>query len=82
MSPTQGVHGRRGFLWRKGRFTTIIAPGERTDTVALDINDRGEILIPADGTYYRVPEVACGRPTIPSGPAETPAPARAPSESG
>jgi hypothetical protein len=27
-----------------------VVPGERTDTVAHDINDRGDIVIPADGT--------------------------------
>jgi uncharacterized membrane protein len=76
-----GINGR-GFLWKKGRYTTIIAPGVRTDSIALDINDRGQILIPADGTYYRLPEIACGRPTIPAGPAETQAPAMAPVETG
>jgi hypothetical protein len=48
------------------------APGDRTDTIALANNDRGEILIPADGTYYRLPEVACGRPTLPAGAAPAP----------
>ena len=60
-----GINGR-GFLWKQGRYTTIIAPGVRTDSIAVDINDRGEILIPADGTYYRLPEIACGRPTVPA----------------
>ena len=41
-----GVNGR-GFLWDDGAFTTIVAPGERTDTLAYDINDRGDIVIPA-----------------------------------
>jgi uncharacterized membrane protein len=62
-----GVNGR-GFLWRNGRYTTIVAPGGRTDSVAIAINDRGEILIPADGTVYRLPERACGRPTVPAEP--------------
>jgi uncharacterized membrane protein len=61
-----GVNAR-GFQWTDGRYTTIVAPGDRTDTIALANNDRGEILIPADGTYYRLPEVACGRPTLPAG---------------
>jgi hypothetical protein len=43
-----------------------VAPGERTDTVAHDINDRGDIVIPADGTVLRQPETACGRPTAPA----------------
>jgi uncharacterized membrane protein len=68
-----GVNAR-GFLWTDGRYTTIVAPGDRTDTIALANNDRGEILIPADGTYYRLPDVACGRPTLPAG-AAAPAPA-------
>ena len=67
-----GVNGR-GFLLEDGRYTTIVAPGARTDTVAVAINDRGDILIPADGTRYRIPETACGRPTIPAGPAAPPA---------
>ena len=62
-----GVNGR-GFLWEDGRYTTIVAPGERTDTVAIDMNDRGDIVIPADGTLYRQSEIACGRPTVPSSP--------------
>ncbi len=69
-----GVNGR-GFLWEDGRYTTIVAPGERTDTVAVDMNDRGDIVIPADGTRYRQPEIACGRPTVPTSPATAPAPA-------
>jgi hypothetical protein len=56
----------RGFLWENGDYTTIVAPGERTDTVAHDINDRGDIVIPADGTVVRQPEMACGRPTAPT----------------
>lgn len=56
----------RGFLWEDGDYTTIVAPGERTDTVAHDINDRGDIVIPADGTVLRQPETACGRPTAPA----------------
>jgi uncharacterized membrane protein len=67
-----GVNGR-GFLWRDGNYTTIVAPGTRTDTVAVAINDRGDIVIPADGTLYRLPEVACGQPTIPTNPAADPA---------
>ena len=57
-----GINGR-GFIWEDGSYTTIVAPGERTDTIALAINDRGDILIPADGTLYRQPEIACGQPT-------------------
>ena len=60
-----GVNGR-GFLWERGRSTTIVAPGARTDSIAIAINDRADILIPADGTFYRLPEMACGRPTIPA----------------
>jgi uncharacterized membrane protein len=71
-----GINGR-GFIWKKGRYTTIIAPGARTDSIALDINDRGDILIPADGTYYRQPEIACGKPTTPANPAQAAAPSRA-----
>jgi uncharacterized membrane protein len=67
-----GVNGR-GFLLEDRRYTTIVAPGERTDTIAFDINDCGDILIPADGTLYRIPEIACGRPTIPADPAAPPA---------
>jgi hypothetical protein len=52
-----------GFLWDGGSFTTIMVPGERTDTIAYDINDRGDIVVPADGTVLRQPEIACGRPT-------------------
>jgi hypothetical protein len=62
---------RRGSGWcgwssasRRAR-TTIVAPGERTDTLAYDINDRGDIVIPADGTVLRLPEIACGHPTEP-----------------
>jgi uncharacterized membrane protein len=41
----------RGFRWRKGFITTIPdAPGDRCDTVASDINERGQILIPAPGS--------------------------------
>jgi uncharacterized membrane protein len=68
-----GVNGR-GFLWKNGRYTTIVAPGERTDTIAFDINDRGDIVIPADGNLYRQPEIACGRPTIRTSPGEAPDP--------
>ena len=68
-----GVNGR-GFLWENGTYTTIVAPGERTDTVAIATNDRGDIVIPADGTVYRQPEIACGRPTVPPAPAPAPAP--------
>ena len=57
-----GINGR-GFLWDDGEYRTIVAPGDRTDSIALAINDRGDILIPADGTYYRQPEIACGKPT-------------------
>jgi len=57
--------GARGFLWDDGDFTTIVAPGVRTDTLAYDINDRGDIVIPADGTVLRQPKTACGRPTAP-----------------
>jgi hypothetical protein len=57
-----GINGR-GFTWTDGRYRTIVAPGPRTDSIALATNDRGDILIPSDGTYYRLPEVACGRPT-------------------
>ena len=56
-----GINGR-GFLWDDGDYQTITAPGNRTDSIALAINDRGEILIPADGTYYRQPDIACGKP--------------------
>jgi uncharacterized membrane protein len=56
----------RGFVWEDGRYTTIAGPKGRTDTIALANNDRGDILVPSDGTYYRLPEIACGRPTIPS----------------
>ena len=65
-----GINGR-GFIWNDGRYTTIVAPGTRTDSIALAINDRGDILIPADGTYYRQPEIACGKPTTPAGAAGT-----------
>jgi uncharacterized membrane protein len=64
-----GINGR-GFLWEDGRYRTITAPGERTDTIAVAINERGDILIPADGTYYRQPEIACGKPTTPASPDE------------
>ncbi len=63
-----GINGR-GFTWNKGRYTTIVAPGGRTDSIAIAINDNGDILIPADGTYYRLPEIACGKPTTPASPA-------------
>jgi probable HAF family extracellular repeat protein len=68
-----GVNGR-GFLWKDGRYTTIVAPGNRTDTIALAINDKGDILIPADGNYYRLPEIACGKPTTPATADQTVAP--------
>ena len=55
----------RGFLWDDEALTTIVAPGERTDTLAYDINDRGDIVIPADGTVLRLREIACGHPTEP-----------------
>ena len=61
----QNAANARGFLWDDGDFTTIVAPGDRTDTLAYDINDRGDIVIPADGTVLRQPEIACGRPTAP-----------------
>jgi uncharacterized membrane protein len=64
-----GVNGR-GFLWDHGQYTTIVAPGDRTDSVAFDINERGDIVIPADGTVYRLPEIACGRPTVPASTAQ------------
>ena len=67
-----GINGR-GFLWDDGEYRTIVAPGDRTDSIALAINNRGDILIPADGTYYRQPEIACGKPTTGSG-AEAAAP--------
>jgi uncharacterized membrane protein len=57
-----GINGR-GFLWDDGEYRTIVAPGNRTDSIALAINNRGDVLIPADGTYYRQPEIACGKPT-------------------
>jgi probable HAF family extracellular repeat protein len=41
----------RGFRWRKGSVTTIPdAPGDRCDTVAFDINERGQIVVPAPGS--------------------------------
>jgi probable HAF family extracellular repeat protein len=41
----------RGFLWKKGTLTAIPdAPGDRCDTVASDINERGQILVPAPGS--------------------------------
>jgi hypothetical protein len=41
----------RGFRWRKGSRTTIPdAPGDRCDTVAADLNERGQILVPAPGS--------------------------------
>jgi uncharacterized membrane protein len=41
----------RGFLWDKGNLTDIPdAPGDRCDTVASGINERGQILIPAPGS--------------------------------
>ena len=64
-----GINGR-GFIWDDGSYRTITAPGERTDSIALALNDRGDILIPADGTYYRLPEIACGKPTTPASPDE------------
>jgi hypothetical protein len=67
---TNGVNSR-GFLWSNGTHTTIVVPGERTDTVAHDINDRGDIVIPADGTVIRQPETACGRRLAPAGPSAT-----------
>jgi uncharacterized membrane protein len=69
-----GINGR-GFLWNDGEYRTIIAPGTRTDTIALAINQRGDILIPADGTYYRQPEIACGKPTRPPNPEQVTPPA-------
>ncbi len=63
---TNGVNSR-GFLWSNGTHTTIVVPGERTDTVAHDINDRGDIVIPADGTVIRQPETACGCRLAPAG---------------
>jgi hypothetical protein len=51
-----------------------VAPGERTDTIAFDINDRGDIMI-LQGTLYRLPEIACGRPTVLTSPSTAPAPA-------
>jgi probable HAF family extracellular repeat protein len=42
-----------GFLWRRGRFTTIDGPGSLGGAV-FDINDRGQIVgtyLAADGSY-------------------------------
>jgi uncharacterized membrane protein len=37
---------------RRGAFVTITPPGERPDTFASDINERGQIVIPAPGTGF------------------------------
>ena len=34
---------------RKRRFTPIDGPGDRPSTIATDINDRGDIVIPGPG---------------------------------
>jgi probable HAF family extracellular repeat protein len=41
----------RGFLWESGNLTDIPdAPGDRCDTVASGINERGAIVVPAPGS--------------------------------
>jgi hypothetical protein len=52
----------RGFRWERGSITTIPdAPGDRCDTVAADINDRGQILVPAPGSLKPGCPIALGR---------------------
>jgi hypothetical protein len=59
----------RGFVMRGGRFTPIDFPGAEGTRVS-GIN-RGDIVIPADGTVIRQPETACGRRTAPGRPSTT-----------
>jgi len=40
----------RGFLRTRGSDTLIDGPGDRSDSIAIHTNDRGDILIPAPGT--------------------------------
>jgi uncharacterized membrane protein len=41
----------RGFRWERGNLTDIpAAPGDRCDTVASGINERGQIVVPAPGS--------------------------------
>jgi probable HAF family extracellular repeat protein len=63
-----------GYLWEQGRgFRTIDPPGGASNacveppnmsricgTVAADINDRGQILLPAPGTFYKGRAVPVG----------------------
>lgn len=44
------ARGPHACLFDRGRFTTIDPPGG--GTVAVDINDRGEILLPAPDGFY------------------------------
>ena len=60
-----GINGR-GFLWKNGRYTPIVAPGNRTDSIALAINDKGASssrrrhLLPATRVVrFRPDRVAC-----------------------
>ena len=49
-TPTAAIHG---YVWERGRFTTIDAPGA-AGTSLTDINDRGQIVgvrLEADGTF-------------------------------
>jgi probable HAF family extracellular repeat protein len=41
---------RRAFIHSSGSYTPIDAPGDRPSTIATDVNDRGDIVIPAAGT--------------------------------
>jgi uncharacterized membrane protein len=40
----------RGFVRSRGRYTLVDGPGDRSDTIAVDVNNRGDVLIPAPGT--------------------------------
>jgi uncharacterized membrane protein len=47
----------RGFLRTRGTYTLVDAPGDRTDSIAIHTNDRGDILIPAPGTIEAVSNI-------------------------
>jgi hypothetical protein len=43
----------RGYLWERKRGFTTIDPPRGAGTVAADINDRGQILLPTPGSFYK-----------------------------
>jgi uncharacterized membrane protein len=47
----------RGFLRTRGTYSLVDGPGDRSDSIAIHTNDRGDILIPVPGTIEAVSNI-------------------------